>query len=623
MEDEQEKIKFKAVGKPDPNIGIDEKNSIINKLLADDNGFNKLIDIDNDIIIKFRTISNSREDIYQIFDEMSKDVLMNSALELYADDSTEYNEYNQIIWAESDKPEIAKYINHLIESLKLDESAWSHILALVQYGDIYLETFRKSDFEEEIKGKKNIENQLSSKSVTEDNELKQVITEDIILNVYNDNDKLNEYIELVANPAEIFDLTKRGKTVGFLKTKISNKQNKADSYIYNYNINSEDIKLYDPAKYIHILLPDTSNRNPEEIKIFRSNEKPSKKKSIDKINEALSFKVKRGKSILYNLFKIYREMKILEDTVLLNRITKSALVRIIQVEVGDMGKPQTSQLLQRIKSLFESKQALNEGQSLNEYNSPGPIENNVYIPTRDGKGGITVNTAGGDYNVGELTDLDFFLNKMFSGLKIPKPFLGFMDDNAGFSGGESLTKVSSRYAKTIKRIQNAYIQGIRTLINIFFLDRGLNDYINNFTIRMVSPSTIEDSDRLEMLGNKINLIADLMSTLSDVEDSSARLEIIINLLNRYISDEDLNTLLKEILEKQKKGTIESTSDNLTDKVETDLGTISSKEKSDQEELPLDLSSSTEEEEMLPNPNELDLDMSDNEQMTNELEGTEE
>ena len=109
---------------------------------------------------------------------------------------------------------------------------------------------------------------------------------------------------------------------------------------------------------------------------------------------------------------------------LLNRVTKSAIVRLINVEVGDMPQENVGPHLQRIKMLMEQKSAINVGSSMQEYTNPGPIENNLYIPTYNGKGAITTSQVGGDVNVGQLPDLEYYQNKFFSSTRIPKQYFG-------------------------------------------------------------------------------------------------------------------------------------------------------------------------------------------------------
>lgn len=626
-EKDNKPVKFKAVPPSDQNIGIEVKKDLAKKLAQDEGMASQL---DSSVLAPFREISTRRETQYKMYDEMAKDIIVSSALDLYADDATEYGEDGRVIWATSDDEQIAKTVNYLLKSLKLDENAWLHIHALVQYGDLYLQTFRASDIDEE-NGEKQLEKNYNRKPLKESKENKDAfLLEDVIVNVYGEDDKLEEYIEMVPNPAELFDLVKRGKTQGFLKTTLppdgaSQQQN---LLAYNYHLKSNDVKIYDATKFIHIYLPDSSNRSPETVQLFR--EPSGKSKVTEKDLQSLSYVVKRGKSILYDIFKIYREMKLLEDSILLSRLTKSSILRVVQVEVGDMGKASVQQVLQRVKTLMEQKTSMTEGTDINSYLNPGAIENNIYVPVRDNKGTITTNTIGGDFEPGQLTDLDYFNNKLFGGLKIPKPFLGFMDDNAGFSGGESLTKASSRYAKTIKRIKNAYIQGITTLINIFLIDRGLESAVNAFEIKMVSPTTTEDTERMEILQTKTQLISEILGILGDIDDSADRLKVAKLLINKYMEDAELTGLLEEIIAKQEAamedankpagGEDDFGGDDLSGiGGPSDIDNISLGSDAEEEITPPE---EEDDDEQLPNPSELDMDLSDNEEVSDQLGGEE-
>ena len=622
MEEKDNKIpktKFKAVPKQEPNIGVEYQKALVN-LLAQDEGV--VSSIDSSVLNSFRTISDSREHLYSMFDDMSRDVIISSALELYADNATVYNDGGDVLWAESDDITIKKYINNLITVLKLDQSAWQHIHSLVKYGDLYIETFRKSEYEESSQGQKNlISNTKSLTEGVEEPKSNTILVEDVIVNIYKDRDSLTEYIETVSNPAEIFELTKRGKTVGYLKTRIQKpvKSGMAFQYSVDYNLSStsQDIQLYDPTKYVHIYLPDTSNRNVEEIKLFNIPGSQDRTE-IRKQNEEVTYRVKKGKSILYDLFKIYREVKLLEDSILLNRVTRSALVRIIQVEVGDMAKPQVHQLLSRIKTLFEQKTALDASSGVAEYNNPGPAENNIYQPIRAGLGNITVNTMGGDFNVGQLTDLDHWTNKLFAGLKTPKQFLGFTDDAAGFSGGESLMRINSNYANTVKRIKNAYIQGIKTLINIFLLDKGLDSYVNKFTIKMVSPSTNEDVERVGVQQTKIQLATDVMGLLSDIDAPARKLEIIKSLLSDTVSSQEFFELLQKTIEEMSQEESIEPEDETIKTVREPSPSVGNKKEPEDKSIEDELGLEKEKEEELPNPVDLDIDLADNTAIQNEL-----
>jgi hypothetical protein len=122
----------------------------------------------------------------------------------------------------------------------------------------------------------------------------------------------------------------------------------------------------------------------------------------------LSYVVRRGQSLLYNVYKTWRELSLLENSLLLNRVTKSSIVRIIQVEVGDMPKESVGPHLMGIKNMIEQKASINTGKSLIEYTSPGPVENNIYVPTHEGVGAITTSEIGGNPDVKSIVDLDYY-----------------------------------------------------------------------------------------------------------------------------------------------------------------------------------------------------------------------
>lgn len=300
---------------------------------------------------------------------------------------------------------------------------------------------------------------------------------------------------------------------------------------------------------------------------------------------------------------------------LLNRITKSSIVRIINVEVGDMPKEMVGPHLQGIKALMEQKAAINEGNSIQEYTNPGPIENNIYVPINNGKGAITTDQVGGDVNISQIPDIEYFQNKFFGAMRIPKQYFGLTEDGAGFNGGESLAIISSRYAKMIKRIQNSIIQAITSAINLMLIDKGLNQYINKFTIKMQPPTTQEEVDRRENTTSKIQIVSDVMNLVSDIEDPTTKLKILKSLLSSVISDPEVISLLQDEISRLEDQGIDNNPDSSLgdeDSSNIDLGGSSEPLNLDAELGLEEPTEETEEEgETLPTPEEIGVDMTDN------------
>lgn len=482
--------------------------------------------VDIGALNEFRTMSQDREQQYQIYDDMKQDSVIASALEMYADDSTQYDRKGNVIWVDSEDTNIAAFGNRLIDILQLNENSWSYIYSLCLYGDLYLQVFMDNETEGII---------VNDKPVN----YSQVNIDDIPRGI-----KMKEYIEIVPNPAEMFDLVDMGKTVGFLRSPtLTSERNNYGSY-YSYSLNSEDSTqtIYDPRKFIHIAIGKDINRFPERIQISFKDDNGDLKSSGIITKE---YTVNRGKSILHDIYKVYQELKLMEDSILLNRITRSSIIRLLQVEVGDMGKSQVNNVLKRLKQMMEQRNMLNKNDSsFKSQAAPGPIDNIIYIPTRNGKGQVSMSNIGGDVDIKSIADIDYFNNKLFAGLKIPKQFLG-QDNNEGLGSGQSLTKIDSRYARTIKRIQNAYISGITTLINLYALDKGLPDYVNQFTVKMVSPSSTEDNERDESMSSKMDLIGSFVELLGDAYSPDTKKQVFEYLLSTMMSEPEIVEILKE------------------------------------------------------------------------------
>lgn len=490
-------------------------------------GINSTIDLSG--INSLSQQATTRNEMYNIYDTMCEDGQISAVIKTYAEDATQRNAEGNIVWATSNDSNIAYLINYYIDSLNIDKNIYKWAYSLCKYGDLYIRLYRESEYDDAIFGKKN-----------------RNLTEDVKIKAFKKNDKYAHYVEMVTNPAEMFELTKFGKTVGFIKSPVDGvivrSQNNIDFMNYAYKFKRNDITIYPPTEFVHAAIEDNVSRYEESVNIFLNDS------DYDNDNNAYSYTVKRGQSLLSNVYKIWRELQLLEASVLLNRVTKSSIVRLINVEVGDMPKENVAKTLMGIKQMIEQKAAINSGSGMSEYTNPGPIENNVYVPTHDGVGAISTTQIGGDVDVKSLADLEWYLNKLYGSLQVPKNFFSQNDDAAGFNGGQSLTIISSRYAKTVKHLQNILTQLLKDIFNLILLDKGLDSYINNFEVHIQPPVTQEDIDRMDNQSTKVQLSRDIMDMLSDIEDAPARLKILKSLMKNIVTDPDIITELDEQIE---------------------------------------------------------------------------
>lgn len=604
--------KINPVPVPETEIGVDTTNEFFKDIA--NLGDSASIDISS--LNTFTQLSQNRETLYQVLDTMAQDSTVAAILEIYAEDATETNERGEIVWSESSDPNINKYITYLLKSLNVDKNMYKWVYSLCKYGDLYLKLFRHSDFEDKLFEDSTSKSTLNEKfsRIADKESQNEDINESILLKAYDSEDRLANFIDMVPNPGEMFELTKFGKSYAYLKTNqlptAVQQQNPVISSYYLYKMRKRDLEIYNAVSFVHATLCDDTPRMPEQVQIFYDNDLES--------DNSYTYKVNKGQSILYSSYKIWREMMLLENALLLNRLTKSSILRVIEVEVADMPKERVQPYLQRVKTLVEQKTSISDGDRLTEYTNPGPMENNVYVPTRNGVGALNTQQIGGDINVKDIADIDYFKNKFYGSMKIPKQYLGDTDDATGFNGGTSLSIVSSRYAKTVKRIQSAMIQALTDCINILLIDRGLDSYVNKFTLHMQPPVTQEEIDKRDNLSSEINIVRDILDMTSDIEDPVTKLKILKTLLSQTISNQEVIELVQDEIERLEQEVDEGTVDNgeLDDELGDmdfgggnlgggfdDFGTDFEPDNNDFEEVGPGADLDTEGEDLLPTPDE--------------------
>ena len=612
--------KITAVPKKPQEVGADIDNEFAIQLL--DAADTKTIDMNS--FENFSNVSQTRESIFSLIDTMAEDDRVSAVLETYTEDVIETNERGQIVWCESSDEDVNKFVNYLLDTLNVDKHAAEWVYSFIKYGDLYLRLFRKSDYEEDDKSTVIKDNKRLNESLEDDKKLE----EDVNIILHQEGDHYQPYVEMVANPGEMFELTKHGKTMAYIQapTNVQSIFNNQEAYNFMYyKMKQKDINIYSATDFVHgCLANNNTSRAPEEVSIFTDDSDYDAEKST----VANTFKVRKGQSLLYNQFRTWRQLSLLENSVLLNRLTKSAIVRLLNIDIGDMSKDQAKIYVDRLKQMIEQKSSIQVGKSIQEYTNPGPIENTVYLPTHNGQGGVTATVLGADnYDPKSLTDLEYFQDKFYGNMRVPKQFFNLTGDSAGFDGGKSLAIISSRYGKEIKQIQNTFIQMLTDLINFFLIDRGYTSYINKFRLRMQAPITQEELDRRENMRNRMGVIQDVMAQVGDVvKDEIIKLKIVKALLSQTITDPEVISLLQEQIDAlenkapkkdddNKKGDNDSQqSRSRPNENEPPMETPSFGEPREEPELELETpeESPTEgEESYLPSPDELGISLVDN------------
>ena len=160
---------------------------------------------------------------------------------------------------------------------------------LTKYGDVYVKLVRKSEFENSILfGKKDKE--------------KEKLNEDVRLVVNKETDHYADTLDTIKNPGEMFELTKFGKTVGYVKAPVNIQKdfrsNNDINSLITYKMRRNDVDIHAPTDYVHACLESSYTRSEEELDIFMNDS------DYEASINPETFSIKRGAGILNDLFKV-------------------------------------------------------------------------------------------------------------------------------------------------------------------------------------------------------------------------------------------------------------------------------------------------------------------------------
>jgi hypothetical protein len=225
-------------------------------------------------------------------------------------------------------------------------------------------------------------------------------------------------------------------------------------------------------------------------------------------------KLPYGTSMLEKARRIWKQLLLSEDAMLIYRTSRAPERRMFKVFVGNMNDDDVEAYVQRVANKFKREQIVDSktGNVDMRFNQMA-VDQDYFIPVRDPSQSNPIETLPGAQNLGEIADIEYIQKKMLAALRIPKAFLGF-EEVVG--EGKSLALMDIRFARTINRIQKSVIQELNkiALIQLYLL--GMEDELNNFTLSLTNPSAQSDLLRIEQWKEKVTLYKDATSDQSQV-----------------------------------------------------------------------------------------------------------
>lgn len=447
------------------------------------------------LISQIRDVSQNREYKYAEYDIMSAEVIINAALNMYADDSTQVDvNSGRVLSINSPDTVLVKDLYTFLEKINYENFVWDIAFNLAKYGNKYLKVYLTED-------KKDI-----------------------------------SHLESIDDPGCVLDLYHNGKPSYFA-------ENSSNKTLYK---ESGKFQLYTHDSFVHFFIRSTSQSDILEL---------SDTTKLDTNGEpvTLKYKVIEGESLLEGVRVIYRILQSLEDSLLAARLAKSDFIRVFNIEVGNSSNQDTRLIVNKVKKLFDSTVSMDiRNGKYNAMKQPRAWADPIFNATSGGKGAITIENIGGDFEVKNIVDIDYFTNKLFAGLRIPKPFLGFEEALGGsLDQSGTLSQLDVRYSRFIRKIIDAVVAGTQVLCNLWLKLKGRNTSINNFKVVYTSPSSLEDYSNLKEIKERASIVNELVGTITTNAPEVNSTKVLQELLCKFVPYQDfldrINPLLDESL----------------------------------------------------------------------------
>ena len=249
-----------------------------------------------------------------------------------------------------------------------------------------------------------------------------------------------------------------------------------------------------------------------------------------------------GRSMLEAGRKVWKQLTLMEDAMLIHRIMRAPEKRIFKIDIGNIPPAEVDNYMQQLINKMKKTPYIdqNSGEYNLKFNMMNMMED-FYLPVRGGDSGTQIESLPGmQYETTE--DIEYLKNRLLAALHVPKAFLGYEE---GLGSKATLAAEDVRFARTIERVQRILVSELTKVAVVHLYSQGYSDAeLVNFELKLTNPSTIYEQEKLELWGNKVNIARDMKdANLMSTE------WVYKNIFN--FSDDEIKKIDDEIVHDQK------------------------------------------------------------------------
>ena len=215
-----------------------------------------------------------------------------------------------------------------------------------------------------------------------------------------------------------------------------------------------------------------------------------------------------GRSYLEPSRKVFKQLMLMEDAMLIHRIMRAPEKRTFYINVGAIPPEQVEQFM--AETVNKMKKTPYIDQQTGDYNLKYNMQNiteDFYIPVRGNDNSTRIDTTKGlDYD--GTGDIEYLKAKMMAALKIPKPFLGYEE---GVEGKSTLAGMDIRFARTVERIQRIVESELTKIALVHLYSQGFEDKdLVDFKLELTTPSIIYEQEKVELYTSKTSVAKEMI-----------------------------------------------------------------------------------------------------------------
>ena len=215
-----------------------------------------------------------------------------------------------------------------------------------------------------------------------------------------------------------------------------------------------------------------------------------------------------GKSMIEQGRKVWKQLSLMEDAMMIHRIMRAPEKRVFQIDIGNIPPAEVDNYMQKILNKMKKTPIID--QATGEYNLKYNMQNiteDFFLPVRGGDSGTRIESLPG-LSYEAVEDIEYLKNKMLAALRVPKAFLGY-EESLGSKA--TLAAEDVRFARTIERIQRITVSELTKIAIVHLYSQGYQDAdLVNFELNLTNPSTIYETEKVELWNSKTQLASSML-----------------------------------------------------------------------------------------------------------------